>query len=138
VTKLKELIVILDLYEEGLTISVIAERTGLDRKTVRKYIERGIEPPLYGPRQPRACIIEPYQTYVRERLSAYPELSIARLLREIWGLKPSDLGQTRIGGGPYSEIRARLRRFDLGARSTNQHQQLKLVRVPVSRPRCPG
>ena len=81
--KLKELIVILDLYKEGLTVSAIAERTGLDRKTVRKYIERGIEAPVYGPRQPRACIIEPYEAYVRERVSAYRELSIARLLREI-------------------------------------------------------
>jgi len=83
VIKLKELIVILDLYKEGLTVSAIAERTGLDRKTVRKYIERGIEAPVYGPRQPRACIIEPYEAYVRERVSAYRELSIARLLREI-------------------------------------------------------
>jgi transposase len=48
VIKLKELIVILDLYKEGLTVSAIAERTGLDRKTVRKYIERGIEAPVYG------------------------------------------------------------------------------------------
>jgi len=51
VIKLKELIVILDLHREGLTVSAIAERTGLDRKTVRKYIERGIEAPIYGPRQ---------------------------------------------------------------------------------------
>jgi transposase len=49
VIKLKELIVILDLYKEGLTVSAIAERTGLDRKTVRKYIERGVEAPQYGP-----------------------------------------------------------------------------------------
>jgi transposase len=82
VIKLKELIVILDLHREGLTVSAIAERTGLDRKTVRN-IERGIEAPIYGPRQPRPCIIEPYEAYVCERVSAYPELSIARLLREI-------------------------------------------------------
>jgi DNA-binding NarL/FixJ family response regulator len=44
--KLRELIVILDLYKQGLTISAIAERTGLDRKTVRKHIERGLEAPL--------------------------------------------------------------------------------------------
>jgi transposase len=86
VIKLKELIVILDLHKEGLTVSAIAERTGLDRKTVRKYIERGIEAPVYGPRQPRPCIIERYEAYVRERLSAYPGLSIARLLREIRAL----------------------------------------------------
>ena len=81
--KLRELIVILDLHKQGLTISAIAERTGLDRKTVRKYIERGLEAPVYGPRQPRARVIELYETYVQERLSAYPQLSITRLLREI-------------------------------------------------------
>ena len=37
VIKLRELIVILDLHKQGLRISAIAERTGLDRKTVRKY-----------------------------------------------------------------------------------------------------
>jgi transposase len=41
---------ILDLHRQGL--STIARRTGRDPKTVRKYIERGLEPPAYGPRQP--------------------------------------------------------------------------------------
>ena len=81
--KLRELIVILDLHKQGLTISAIAEHTGLDRKTVRKYIEQGLEAPVYGPRQPRPRLIEPYEAYVQERLRAYPQLSIARLLREI-------------------------------------------------------
>lgn len=80
---LRELIVILDLHKEGLSVSAIAERTGLDRKTIRKYISRGLEPPLYRPRQPRPRIIAPYEAYVRERLAAFPELSIPRLLREI-------------------------------------------------------
>ena len=35
---LGEVMRILDLHREGLTISAIAERTGKDRKTVRKYI----------------------------------------------------------------------------------------------------
>ena len=81
--KLRELIVILDLHKEGLSVSAIAERTGLDRKTVRKYIARGVEPPQYGPRAPRPRIMAPYEAYVRERLAAFPELSIPRLLREI-------------------------------------------------------
>ncbi len=80
---LRELIVILDLHKEGLSVSAIAERTGLDRKTIRKYIARGIEAPVYGPREPRARVIAPYEAFVRERLAAFPELSIPRLLREI-------------------------------------------------------
>jgi transposase len=83
VIKLRELIVILDLHKEGLSVSAIAERTGLDRKTIRKYIARGAEPPQYGPRQPRPRVIAAYEAYVRERLAAFPELSIPRLLREI-------------------------------------------------------
>ena len=42
---------ILDLHRQGLSITAIARRTGRDPKTVRKYIERGLEPPAYGPRQ---------------------------------------------------------------------------------------
>jgi transposase len=78
--------VILDLHKEGLSVSAIAERTGLDRKTIRKYIARGMEAPRYGPRQPRPRIMAPYEGYVRERLAAFPELSIPRLLREIRAL----------------------------------------------------
>ena len=47
---LGELVMILDLHREGLTVSAIARHLELDRKTVRKYIERGLEPPAYGPR----------------------------------------------------------------------------------------
>ena len=32
---------ILDLHQQGLTVSAISRETGIDRKTVRKYIERG-------------------------------------------------------------------------------------------------
>ena len=84
--RLGELIVILDLHRQGLTVSAIARRTGLDRKTVRKYIARGLEPPVYGPRLPRPRLIEPFEPYLRERIVRLPELSGARLLREIRGL----------------------------------------------------
>ena len=49
--QLGELMMILDLHRQGLTVTAIARRTGRDRKTVRKYIERGLEPPAYGPRR---------------------------------------------------------------------------------------
>src|SRR5262245_5615660 len=72
--------------EQGLTVSAIARRTGLDRKTVRKHIERGLERPVYGPRLPRPRIIEPFEPYLGERIGTFPELSGARLLREIRAL----------------------------------------------------
>lgn len=75
---------ILDLHRQGLSITAIARRTGRDPKTVRKYIERGLELPVYGPRQVgRPNKLAPYLDYLRERVSAFPELTATRLTREI-------------------------------------------------------
>jgi transposase len=54
---------ILELHREGLTISAIAERTGKDRKTVRKYIRRGLAVPSYKPRGFRG--VDPYRVASR-------------------------------------------------------------------------
>jgi transposase len=83
VIDLGELVMILDLRRQGLTVSAIARQLELDRKTVRKYIERGLEPPVYGPRKPRPRLLEPYEPYLRQRVAAYPGLTGRRLLREI-------------------------------------------------------
>ena len=53
VIKLGEVVMILDLHRQGLSVSAIALQLGIDRKTVRKYLARGLEAPVYGPRQPR-------------------------------------------------------------------------------------
>lgn len=81
--QLGELVMILDLHRQGLTVSAIARRVGIDRKTVRKYIERGLEPPAYGPRQPRPRRLAPFEAYLRQRVTAYSGLTASRLLREI-------------------------------------------------------
>jgi len=83
VVRLEEVVVILDLHRQGLSISEIARQSGLDRKTVRRYIERGLEPPTYGPRKPRPRLLDPFAGYLRERVKAYPGLTGARLLREL-------------------------------------------------------
>jgi transposase len=67
VIHLGELVMILDLHRQGLSVSAIARQLGVDRKTVRKYIARGLEPPAYGPRQPRPRRLDPFTTYLRER-----------------------------------------------------------------------
>jgi transposase len=72
-----------DLYRQGLSIQEIARRSGRDRKTVRKYLKVGLEPPVYGPRHPRPSILDPYKAYIRGRLSATSGLTASRLLREI-------------------------------------------------------
>lgn len=78
-----ELMMILELHRQGLSVSEIARQTGRDRKTVSKYIERGLEPPAYTPRPPQSRLIEPYESYLKARVTAYPGLSGKRLFREI-------------------------------------------------------
>lgn len=87
---------ILELHRQGLKVSAIARQTGLDRKTVRKYIAAGVEMPQYGPRALRACVIDAFATYVTERIAQYPELSERRLLREIRELGYAG-GRTALG-----------------------------------------
>ena len=67
-----ELFVIHELRHQGLSISAIARHTGLDRKTVRKYLKQGLQAPRYGPRAPRPQLLDPYRGYLRERVEAYP------------------------------------------------------------------
>jgi transposase len=83
VVRLEGVVMILDLHRQGLSVSEIARQSDLDRKTVRRYIERGLEPPTYGPRKPRPALLDPFTSYLRERVKAYPGLTGARLLREL-------------------------------------------------------
>jgi transposase len=77
------LVMILELHREGLSVSAIARQLEVDRKTVRKYIERGLQAPCYGPREPRPTVVAAFEAYLRERIAAVPELTGSRLLREI-------------------------------------------------------
>ena len=76
-----------DLRRQGLGISAIARRTGLDRKTVRKYLEQGLQSARYGPREPRPRLLDPYEDYLRKRIAEHEGLSGRRLWRDI-----ADLG----------------------------------------------
>jgi transposase len=83
VVKFGEFIMILELHRQGLKVAAIARQLGIDRKTVRKYISRGLEPPTYGPRPRRQKSTDPYLSYLRERLAAFPGLTAVRLWREM-------------------------------------------------------
>ncbi|WP_269112629.1 ATP-binding protein [Burkholderia cepacia] len=83
VVELEEVMTILELHRQGLSISAIAARLSMDRKTVRKYIRNGVQAPRYGPRAPRPCVVDPFVHYVTERVREFPDLSVERLLREI-------------------------------------------------------
>jgi transposase len=74
---------ILEWHRQGMSVSAIARQSGLDRKTVRKYIQRGLEAPAYGPRKPRQTVMDPFTGYLRERVAAFPGLTGSRLFREI-------------------------------------------------------
>jgi len=82
--RLGELMMILELHRQGLSVTAIARRLGRDPKTVRKHIERGVEAPAYSPRSVgRPGKLAPYLAFLSERVTAFPELSAARLTREI-------------------------------------------------------
>jgi transposase len=74
---------ILDLVRQGLSVSAIARRTGHDRKTVRKYLERGMQAPAYTPREPAPSPLAPFHAFLRERVGRFPDLTGRRLWREI-------------------------------------------------------
>ena len=81
--KLEKIVMLQELKREGLSISAIARRTGLDRKTVRKLLDRGLVAPAYSPREPRPRLLEPYEDYLAEKIGNCPDLSGRRLFREI-------------------------------------------------------
>ena len=74
---------IMELHRQGLSPTAIARQLGIDRKTVRKYIALGLEPPTYGPRTPRPKSTDAFLPYLRERLVTYPGLTAVRLWREL-------------------------------------------------------
>jgi transposase len=100
VIKLGELIMILDLHHQGLSVSAIARQMGVDRKTVRTYIAKGLEPPAYKKRPPAPSLVDRFEPYLCERLAAYPTLTARRLFREI---------KERGFSGGYSIVRDRVR-----------------------------
>lgn len=74
------------LKEDGHSVSEIARRLNMDRKTVRRYLNRGLEPPAYSPRPAVGSCLEPFKPYLKQQLQAHPGLSATRLLREIKAL----------------------------------------------------
>jgi transposase len=72
-----------DLKKQGLSNTAIAGQLGISRRTVTRRLQQGLEMPLYGPRAPKPRLLEPFEAYLRERMTAWPDLTGKRLLREI-------------------------------------------------------
>ena len=68
-------------FVDRLSVSQIAERLRLDRKTVRKALKQE----TYQPRKEcrRRSVLDPYKPYLRERLEKFPKLTAPQLLDEI-------------------------------------------------------
>jgi len=115
--QLGQLMMILELHRQGLSVTAIARRTGRDPETVRKYVERGIEVPHYGPRSVgRPGKLAPFIDFLRERVIAFPELSAVRLTREIRELGYAGVirqGENLEAPCPTGGCAARARRSDM-------------------------
>ena len=57
-----------ELKREGLSLHAISELTGMDRKTIRKYLLHPAGRPVYSPRTTPDGKLEPFKTYLRDRL----------------------------------------------------------------------
>src|SRR5271163_3593551 len=107
VIQLGELVMILDLHRQGLSVTAIARRVGIDRKTVRKYIERGLEPPSYGPRQPRARRLEPFEAYLRQRVVTYPGGTVRNFVRRLGMMGAKEPAHAETQRAAYSRRHSR-------------------------------
>ena len=75
---------------QGLTKAVIAERLGINRRTINRWISKGdldrdvdATVPRYGPRPAVPTKLDLFKPIIETRLKALPELSAVRLLEEI-------------------------------------------------------
>ena len=78
------------LLEQGLSKSVVARCLGVSRRTIYNWIESGElergpddREVQYGPRPPVPSMLDPYKDTIDARLAEHPELSAARLYREV-------------------------------------------------------
>ncbi len=76
--------------EQGMTKTELAERFGISRQTIHRWIRAGElardldeETMRYGPRPPVPTKLDPYRAIIRSRLAEYPELTAVRLYAEI-------------------------------------------------------
>ena len=111
------------LNRQGLKKVRIARRLGIDRKTVAKYLKHP-EGPLFAKRE-GTSILDPYKAYLESRIKAYPDLTAARLYREIQGEDP----QGNLPPSPYEGSERTVRRYvsQLRPRSKRTHRPIETL-----------
>ena len=83
VISLRDVVMIHDLKKQGLSNTAIARQLGISRRTVTRRLQQGLEVPAYGPRPQKPRLVEAFEGYLRDRVTAWPDLSAKRLFREI-------------------------------------------------------
>ena len=102
------------LKRQGLNITQIANRLGLDRKTVRKHLK---EDTCSDTGAKRDCILDAYKPYLDHRLSAWPELTAAKLFREISNISPAGTESIHlVPSEPFEGSERSVRRYISGIR----------------------
>ena len=71
------------LHTQGLTVTAIGRRLRRDRKTVRKYLKRGMAEVRAARRTPKPSKLAAFVDYLQQRVSEYPDLTTTRLLHEL-------------------------------------------------------
>src|SRR6266487_5654143 len=66
---LEERFMIREMYRKGVSISEIARRIGRDRKTIRQIVTAPDLTAAKRPRQVKACKIDPYTSYLEQRIA---------------------------------------------------------------------
>ncbi len=115
------------LDRQGLKKARIARRLGIDRKTVAKYLKHPEGPPSI--RRADSSILDPYKQYLEYRLKNYPDLTAARLYREIQGMEFED-PEGILPPKPYEGSERTVRRYVSRLRprgSQRQHRPIETL-----------
>jgi hypothetical protein len=76
-------VTILELHRQGLSISAIATRLGMDRRSFANTSEMAHRRRVMVRVRHRPCMVDRVVRYVTERVGEFPHLSVERLLREV-------------------------------------------------------
>ncbi len=99
------------LDRQGLNKTQIARRLGVDRKTVRKCLAQDIKD-FDKDRAKWPSVLDPYKRYLQYRLEKWPELTAARLYRELCTLScPGGDGTELLPPSPYEGSERTVRRY---------------------------